>query len=106
MELIKKIKEKFTAEKKQPKPDRSPKIDRFFKVHNWMFQMGMSGYEVLVFAFIYSYSRQQKGYCYRSEVLGGLLNITADTADKIISNLSEKKRIYRDKKGMLWTNKK
>ena len=93
----------FGADKK---PERSPKIDRYFRVHNWMCQMRLSGYEILIYAFIYSYSRQGKGFCYRTEVMGGIFGLNAEVMDKIIYSLMAKNLLKKDEKGMYYAKRK
>ena len=87
-----KLKQLFNKMLGRAKPEQSPKKtpinNRFFKVHNWMLKMSLTGYETMVYAFIHGYSSQGKGYCYRPEVLGGgVFGTSAETMDNIIASL-------------------
>lgn len=107
MELKKKIAKLLGKRNPERSPKRTPINNRFFKVHNWMLKMSLTGYETMVYAFIHGYSSQGKGYCYRPEVLGGgVFGTSAETMDNIIGSLIGKGALIRDSKGLYWTNKK
>ena len=106
MKTIKKLINKLFRTNPEQSPKKTPINNRFFKVHNWMLKMSLTGYETMVYAFIHGYSSQGKGYCYRAEVLGGgVFGTSAETMDNIIASLVGKGMLTRDAKGLLWTNK-
>lgn len=78
----------------------------YFRVYRWMARMPISGYEILVYAYIYGYNRHNRGFCYTAEQLGGgVFGVSAETMDSIMKKLHEGGYLYKDNRGLFWCNK-
>jgi hypothetical protein len=78
----------------------------YFRVYRWQARLPMTAYEKLVYAFIYGYNQQNKGFCYLNTQLGGgVFGISAETIDAIVGKMLDKGWLFKDSQGLLWCDK-
>lgn len=78
----------------------------YFRVYRWQARLPMTAYEKLVYAFIYGYNQQNKGFCYLNTQLGGgVFGISAEAIDAIVSKMLYKGWLFKDTQGLLWCDK-
>lgn len=73
------------------------KSDNYVVVHGWMCnELNLKGNDLLIFALIYSYSRDDQSLCYSSlDTIADAFNISKPTVIKSIQNLLDKQYITK-----------
>lgn len=102
MKTIKKLINKLF----RAKPEQSPSKAYYFRVYRWMARLPISGYEKMVYAYIYGYNYHERGFCYVAEQLGGgVFGVSAETMNSIMSKLLDNGYLFKDAQGLFWCDK-
>jgi hypothetical protein len=85
---------------------KKQKKEYYFRVYRWMAKMPISGYEKMVYAYIYGYNYHERGFCYVAEQLGGgVFGVSAETMNSIMNKLIENGYLFKDAQGLFWCDK-
>jgi len=79
---------------------KKEKNDNYFIVYDWMFKLGLTGSDLLIYALIHSFSKDGAADFHgSSEYIAKRLNITSRTVLNTLKRLTEKEMIEKNKKG-------